>query len=335
MHNFIIVGASNASSAMRDAVFGTIFENAIPGAHYIAPSMPSGFRRKLQNRLTRNCFRGIIPSSIRLMGELKYHQFLPLFSTRNDNCIIFCPGTHPFERISPMLIRKLRRHHPECPLIIYLIDGIDRIAQISEVSVEKLLDFFGRFDAVYTYDRTDSLRYTIPFMEIPLWISDKVPEKTPAYDLYFCGRDKNRSDLLMQIHDRATSAGLKCNYHITSLAKENARNGVQPSEWTPYKETVDEAMKANCILEVLTENNYGATLRYKEAVIYNKKLLTNNPEITRLPYYDERWMRYFEKAEDIDLEWLARIEDVDYGYKGDFSAESFLRNIENTYNANR
>ena len=335
MRNYIIVGPSNNPSAIRDAVFGAVFEEKIHNAHYIAPTMPKGFRRKLQNLFKRNCFRNIIPATIRLIGELKYRQLNTLFQSSGDNCIVFCPGTHPLERISPSLIRKLRLHKPDCPLILYLVDGISRIAQVSEVPIEKLLGFFEKFDAVYTYDRTDAKRYGFPFIEIPLWISDEKPEAMPSCDLYFCGRDKNRSDLLMQIYDRAAAAGIKCNYHITSLSKTNVRDGVHPSEWVVYKETVKEALKANCILEVLTENNYGATLRYKEAVVYNKKLLTNNPEVFNLPYYDERWMHYFEKAEDIDLEWLNRVEKVNYGYKGDFSAEHFLKNIENTYNANK
>ena len=94
---------------------------------------------------------------------------------------------------------------------------------------------------------------------------------------------------------------------------------------------VQDLLQTNCVLEILAVLNPSATLRYKEAVIYNKKLLTTNPEITQLPYYDSRWMRYFEKAEDIDLDWLRTEEHVDYHYQGDFSTRHFLDTIEKMY----
>ena len=63
-------------------------------------------------------------------------------------------------------------------------------------------------------------------------------------------------------------------------------------------------------------------------MLYNKKLLSNNPSIVNLPYYDPRWMRTFRTAEDIDLDWVRAVEPVDYGYRGDFSVENFFRRVE-------
>ena len=64
-----------------------------------------------------------------------------------------------------------------------------------------------------------------------------------------------------------------------------------------------------------------------EAVIYNKRLITKNEEIKELPYYDSRYMQYFEKIEDIDWEWLRTDEKVDYHYKGDFSVQAWKQNL--------
>lgn len=87
------------------------------------------------------------------------------------------------------------------------------------------------------------------------------------------------------------------------------------------------AVHDNCILEIVRKNFIGFTQRYYEAVIFNKKLLTNNKEITELAYYDERYMQYFEKIEDIDWEWVRREVEVDYHYQGDFSPEQWKHRL--------
>lgn len=62
----------------------------------------------------------------------------------------------------------------------------------------------------------------------------------------------------------------------------------------------------NCILEILQEGQYQQSIRYFEAIIYNKKLLTNNKNVKNLPYFDERYMRYFSSITDIDLSGLKK-----------------------------
>ena len=94
-----------------------------------------------------------------------------------------------------------------------------------------------------------------------------------------------------------------------------------------------EKMKANVLLEIVIPGvGAGATLRYYEAVMYGKKLLTNNPTVKELSFYDERFIRYFEKPEDIDLEWVKAREKVDYNYTGEFSTANFCRKLEELEN---
>lgn len=332
MSNFIVVGPRGNISATCHAVFGEVYQNKLPNAHYVSSTIPTGLKGKLYWQLLRRRLRPILPAQIRLFWEVKYRDVAPFISKDEDNYIIFCPATRAIDRISPMLLRDLRKYNPECKLIFYFIDGVDRVAQISGISIEKLHAFLKNFDAAYTYDRLDAQKYNLPFIEIPVWISHSVPSGEINKELYFCGRDKKRSDFLLQIYDHLHEAGIRCDFRIDATDGHTyEREGIRFSEWATYDKIVDEVLDTNCILEILAANNYGATLRYKEAVIYNKKLLTNNPEVTKLPYYDSRWMRYFEKAEDIDLEWLRTVEPVDYGYKGDFSAEHFLNTVEKMY----
>ena len=70
-------------------------------------------------------------------------------------------------------------------------------------------------------------------------------------------------------------------------------------------------------------------MRYKEAVMYNKKLLTNNSNVNLLPCYNPKYIKYFEKPEDIDIDWLLRREPVIYDYQMEFSTDCFCEKIKN------
>lgn len=328
MSNFIVIGPRGNVSATCHAVFGEVYNGSIPNAHYVSSRIPTGLTAKLYRLLLRRRLRKLLPPQVRLFWEVKYKDVAPLISRDQENYIIFCPATRATDRISPMLLRDLRKNHPECKLVFYLIDGVERVAQVDGLSVPQLFEFFKNFDAVITYDRSDARKYNLPFVEIPIWVSHSRPSGEIREELYFCGRDKKRIDFLLAIYDRLAAAGLRCRYRIESEGKTYDRPGIEFADWATYESVADEVLDANCILEILALNNHGSTLRYKEAVIYNKKLLTTNPGIADLPYYDPRWMRCFEKPEDIDLEWLRTVENVDYGYKGDFSARHFLQDVE-------
>ena len=56
-----------------------------------------------------------------------------------------------------------------------------------------------------------------------------------------------------------------------------------------------------------------------EAVIFGRKLLTNNKNVTDLEFYDPRYIRIFHSPEDIGPDFLASDEVVDYGYRGEYS----------------
>ena len=71
--------------------------------------------------------------------------------------------------------------------------------------------------------------------------------------------------------------------------------------------------------DLLQPNQKMQTIRYFEAVVYNKKLLTNNPYIYDLPFYDSRYMKVFSRPEEIDVDWIRKKESIHYDYNNEFS----------------
>ena len=86
-----------------------------------------------------------------------------------------------------------------------------------------------------------------------------------------------------------------------------------------YKEALQYSYNSNCIVEIVREGQTGVSLRTCEAIIFNKKLITNNAELANMPFYDSRFMRIFNRPEEIDINFIKSDIDVNYEYSGYFS----------------
>ena len=69
------------------------------------------------------------------------------------------------------------------------------------------------------------------------------------------------------------------------------------------------------LLEIMQEGQTCGTLREHEAVIYGKKLLTNNTFISDREFYSEKYISVFDKPEDIDIDFATDL-DGQVVYKG-------------------
>ncbi len=79
------------------------------------------------------------------------------------------------------------------------------------------------------------------------------------------------------------------------------------------------------------ENQHGATLRTFEAVVYNKRLLTNNPFVNEFPYFRADYMKYFNDIGDIRKIHTSFFKEdlTDYCYNDEFSPRNLFDEIEN------
>lgn len=95
-----------------------------------------------------------------------------------------------------------------------------------------------------------------------------------------------------------------------------------------YKNVLKKVANSNCIIEFLQKDQNSQSLRFYEAVVLNKKLLTNNKNITKLPFYNEKYMKIFDKSYQIDFDWIKKRETIDYNYKNEFSPIWIINKIE-------
>ena len=188
------------------------------------------------------------------------------------------------------------------------------------------------FDNVYSVSKIDAekhnaIKVNTPYSFVPEYAD--FANQSVNYDIYWGGTLKGRDELIRSLiveFKKESIDYLIDAYTWADEQKEIIWIGMAKSknEFLPYGSMLKKTLLANVILDVVKES-MPITLRTYEAVVYNKKLLTNNKEILNFHYYDGVNIRYFEKMDDIDFSWIKDRKRPNYNYNNEFSITSILK----------
>ena len=262
------------------------------------------------NRILPLPFKGIWGNSLK---EVNWEKGITYY-------VIFTQGAA--WPIPPDFLKELCNEF-DIHYIMLLYDFWDsKYARTARYYVDKI-----HFDYLFSFDPDDCQKYGFLYMH-QFYTVHPMPDSCTKYDLYYAGVSKGRLETLHNIYNLMVQNEITTIYRITEVkAKEELYDGILYNERIKYNKLVEEDQFCNCILEVMADGQSGATLRYYEAVCYNKKLLTNNKNVVNLPFYDPAYIRVFEKPEDIDWNWVKERIPVDYHYDGRFSPTHLIDKI--------
>ena len=241
------------------------------------------------------------------------------------NYIIFQTGI----KFSAHYIERLKRERNAC-IVLYMPDNI-RTMKIAQ-NKDEFLRFCRHYhvDQVYSFDKKDCEEFGAEFFDfysmLPAKVSQKKLEGGKPRILYVGGcRSKERLNTLHALYDRLKEQ-VHCTFYLNGVDSVDAnREGIIYNHPLSYAEVVELVQQHDVIVEIMNGNQAGNTLRLKEAVCYNKCLLTNNPMVKSSPYYHSDYMQIFDNVEDIDLSRFSH--DVDYHYQGEFSPSKLMERI--------
>jgi hypothetical protein len=184
-------------------------------------------------------------------------------------------------------------------------------------------------DDVLTFDLVDAKKFGWTYTGPCYYSRKKLTSQDITTALYYVGRMKDRKKLINECYQHVSEKA-SCVFKVAAC-NEKLISGIEVIEKSiSYDQILCDVQTCNCILEIVKEGQTGPTLRYFEAVCYNKKLLTNNSAIRNLPFYDKRYMRVFKSALDIDVDWVSKRDVVDYHYDGRFSPTHLIDLIRNS-----
>ena len=208
-------------------------------------------------------------------------------------------------------LRHLKAKYRHCRLVRCFMNPIagPHVAELQ--SWQSVKEYY---DAAITLNRRDAEKHGFLFCEYwPTLLPDKDYQPENASDVFLCAAAKDRLSKILDVYERLTDSGLKCDFWITGVPKKQQKYSQSihytediTNHWLTYDEILQKDMNTKCILEILPFGQNYSSIRVCEALWYHKKLLTTNQEAPREWFYHPEIVQCFTNAEDINPECIRK-----------------------------
>lgn len=146
---------------------------------------------------------------------------------------------------------------------------------------------------IWSFDPADCAKYGFkPYRQF----IEALPEFTqiePLYDFAFVGRNKGRELVLQTLKAQLEQQGYSVLFDIRSDDSKSPKANVS------YATYLQQYLTARCMIDVSQAKQTGLTLRPLEAMLYQRKLLSNNPFIKQEAFYKSENVFLFAEAMDL------------------------------------
>lgn len=253
------------------------------------------------------------------------------FTFRNNNPICFIFEVKYFDQ--DYFFDVLKRRFPGCKFVITFRDLYERKKQqFSTIDINTL---HKKFDLVMSYDKGDCEKYGMTYFNLEASMQPlKIAKDYPWSDVIFIGRAKGRTDRIIKAYDILSAAGLKCFFYV--VGEQNIKQHgdiIFTNRIMPYQEMLEHTMNSRCVLELSQVGEYGFTSRSQEAIMYNKKLITDSLIVREQKFYPSKDILFISNVDEINPDFVKDQSEVNYGYDGEYSPVRLLENIESHLNA--
>lgn len=285
----------------------------------------------IKDRLCRIHTSLLINSYIDLPFKCVYYS--KLFEYAEDNtCYIFSYISSA--KIGKNILHRLQRSGNNIRIALLLLDSFSAHSITLFRTWRAVRNV--KWDYILSYDIEDCQKYGFTYLGYTYYSKKENIEPSGILsDIYFVGANKlgdNRYELVSNVFKYLRSKQVNTRFIVVDKFQDRKSDDKEHlifhQEYIPYANVLSDVLSSNCVMEVLQEGQQQQSARYFEAVCYNKKLLTNNSHIADLPFYDARYMRYFSRPEDIDIDWVMTKENIDYHYEGEFSSARIIDKLE-------
>lgn len=129
--------------------------------------------------------------------------------------------------------------------------------------------------AIWTFDYGDHQKFGYALYRQFASLLPEFLQKEVTVGFSFVGRDKGRKQLLDELKQKLRAIDYQVDFDIRSVDDKNLS----------YLEYLEKSLHADCMVEILQHGQKGMTLRAVEALLYQKKLITNNSEILQADFF--------------------------------------------------
>lgn len=244
------------------------------------------------------------------------------FKEKHPLCFIILNRRLPVKYLS-----YLKKKYPDCRIVLLHRDLMKVCRRVNPD-----LLFNPIFDLEMTFDDGEAEKYKLPsFLEFESKTDVPVKDEMES-DVFFAGRVKGRLSKLMDAYEVFIKAGIKPFYYLLGVPQEERLElpGIVYSDKAmSYYEMLVHTVNTRCILEINQPGAIGYTSRFLEAVIYGKKLITDNQAIKESKFYVTGNIQIIDDMNEIDTDFIKNGQEfVDYHYNGEFSPFRMIDRVE-------
>ena len=165
-----------------------------------------------------------------------------------------------------LFLKFLKYNVPNSKLILFFYNSFSHRNMVD-------VDYFKKyFNQIYSFDFEDCKKNG--FIYQPGLYSKMDAKKKNRYDFLFVGNAKGKEEELNSIYFQLISCGFKVYFNVSN-PKSQMVKGIKTKK-LKYSKVSKLIQNSKCLVDVQNKNSNGLTIRFCEAVAYNKKLITNN-----------------------------------------------------------
>lgn len=266
------------------------------------------------------------------LDKLKEKKYADVWSSldyrnkfRNNNPMCFVFFSRDTYYANKYVWKILKNSYADAKFVMIFTDMVDKHPYYN------IRDIKERFDMVLTTVDDDVERYGLLYYPYVYTEPDK-EDICAEYesDILFVGHTKDRLEKLESIYEYLSKRGVKCEFHIIAVPEDQQRYKgkihYEPQN-IMYSEVIERVKRTKCILDVKqSDDPTSIQPRPLEAIIYRKKLLTNEPNFKRVAKYDNpKYVKIFRDESEIAADWLKEEIEIDYKYQEEFSPLHLLK----------
>ena len=275
-----------SSGRMRYAPTSKLFIYSMSTLYVVSPPLEifEGLKHELRQRIVtlpdflrypagriKGITRSLLAGRVALPRRILYYWFPKayfdcLVQARPGDAILI------YEACNVRVLRAIRPYLPQgVPCYIYYCNPVSTTFRhpAEELQAIRALGY-----RLTSFDPCEAERYgmecTGQYFRYPARRTDEI-----SSDCFFCGLPKDRAGLLHDLRTRLESEGMRCDFVIPRT----------PSEKLTYPRYLDRLARTRCVIDICQGGQTGLTRRPLEALFYDKKLLTNNPQIAAYDFY--------------------------------------------------
>ena len=226
------------------------------------------------------------------------------------------------------LFSYIKTKNPKITLV-YLFSNIINISGAKKFEILNCLNDY--FDQVYAFDMLDAQKYGFRFNNLIYYGNTLSNQFQFEYDIFYVGNAKDRLDELHDIFCKVQRAKLKSKFFIVGVPEEKQlyKDGIVYNQIITYKEVLEYISRSRCIVDIIQGGSTAMTIKVCEAVLYDKKLITSNKNITSEPYYSSNNILVYDSTSSEDIKSFMDVPNNSYRIedKKIFSPEELFSKI--------